>query len=340
MKRISNFFKSSLLLVLSFTVAFIIGELVLRSLGHRGVTEQAIKNIEVINDPVVNWRYMPGSVKFEEGVEHNYNNIGFRDIEHKLKKLSGDKRIVVVGDSITDGYGVKFNNIFSRVLQTKLNTAFEVINIAQGGMNFAQDVYLLKKYGVQYSPDIVVINFVLNDFDSGSLVTADDSYNKEKENKIGLLGGMSIDPRFKSFLKQSAFIYFVKRHIENIKGVYTGEEILTQDYFSRIWSNKNNRLQISTAFKELSKLSKQQNFDTYVLIWPVLIEYSTYRYADMHKWVIDEAEKNNIKSIDLIKAYSKYSFRDLQVTSADNIHPNKKGHELSVDTFIERLKNQ
>ena len=231
--------------------------------------------------------------------------------------------------------------MFSRKLQSSMGDTAEVINIAQGGMNTEQEIHLLKLYGIQLQPDIVILNFVLNDFDSGSTLKAKkertlagENQKETKANTIGLLGGISVDPEFKRLLKRSALIYFVKERLENVKGLLTGDVVLTQDYFTRTWNSSNNRKQVANSIKEFAVLSKENNFKAYIIIWPILNYFDNYRYKDIHAWVANEAKENNVIVIDLLEYYSKYSFRKLQVTSEDNVHPNRKGHELAVDAFL------
>lgn len=346
MSTIKNFVSSMLLMFISLFVAFLLGEIILRALGHHGVPEQIIKNLILTDDAVVDWRYNPGSVKYEGNVEYKYNKSGFRDIDHNLLANPGVKRIVVLGDSVTDGYGVNVDDMFSSILQSKMGSSTEVINIAQGGMDTKQEVHLFKLYGLQYKPDIVIVNFVLNDFDGGSSLKKGDTGKtknknaKKKSNTIGLLGGISVDPKFKSMLKRSALIYFVKERLENVKGLITGDEVLTQDYFTRTWGQVDSRASVSAAFKELSDLGKSNNFKPYVIIWPILNDFENYRYKDLHNWVTTETAKMGVKSIDLLPFYAKYSYRKLQVLSEDNVHPNRIGHEIAVDTFIKINSDQ
>lgn len=345
MAIIKNFVISSFMVLISLVVAFLLGEMIVRALGHHGVPEQVIKNIVLTDDSIVDWRYNPESIKYEGSVQYKYNKLGFRDIDHNLESKEGVKRIAVLGDSVTDGYGVNFEDMFSSILQSKMGDSTEILNFGQSGMDTKQEIHLLRKYGLKYKPNVVIVNFVLNDFDGGSSLkkkrnekTVNQASKKRKANTIGLLGGISVDPEFKKLLKRSALIYFVKERLENVKGLITGDEVLTQDYFTRTFGGIESRKRVSIAIKEFSELSNSNNFKPYIIIWPILNDFKNYRYKEMHDWVVIEAGKYNIHTIDLLTLYSKYSYRKLQVVSEDNVHPNRKGHEIAVDAFLMQYK--
>ena len=50
-----------ILLSLSVLCAAILGEMGLRLMGYKGAPESLIANIRPIDDPILNWRYLPGS---------------------------------------------------------------------------------------------------------------------------------------------------------------------------------------------------------------------------------------------------------------------------------------
>ena len=72
-------------------------------------------------------------------VESRYNSLRFRDREFGPKRR-GVRRVMVVGDSFTEGQGVKEPDTYARVLERRLNAAepgrFEVMNCGRRGDDF------------------------------------------------------------------------------------------------------------------------------------------------------------------------------------------------------------
>lgn len=95
------------------------------------------------------------------------NSRGFRDVEHPEEKAPGVCRIALLGDSVAFGWSLNFEQTLSRKLREKLPNpqAVEVLNFAVGGYDTEQEVATLMEEGVRFKPDIVLLAFVLNDFE-------------------------------------------------------------------------------------------------------------------------------------------------------------------------------
>lgn len=306
-------------------------EVGLRLLGYRGAPESIIKNMMLVDDPVLDWRYVPNS-HFQEGnVVYQYNERGFRGENHVFEKSPGTIRVVVLGDSVTDGYGVQWSEGFVAAVQYGLGNGYEVINLGMGGINTPQEIHLLEKIGIKFAPDYAVVNFILNDGDFYSSLTAARRADDTVQNKIGVLG-LQVSPALKRWLKSSAFIYFVKVRLEDLLGRFSGAQ--NHDYYMELWKNEQNKKKISEAFDKLSALSQQHGFQVVVLIWPLLIDYQDYRFGFVHEWVADAAKTRGFTALDLLPVFSASFYRNLQVSSEDHVHPNAAGHELAAAQFV------
>lgn len=98
------------------------------------------------------------------------NGHGFRGEPVDVEKPVGVHRIVMLGDSITFGNAVEWNETFSFILQQMLNERagsrkFEVLNLGVSGYNTRQELATLSELGLRYSPDLIVLNVCLNDSD-------------------------------------------------------------------------------------------------------------------------------------------------------------------------------
>lgn len=330
--RYKNFLYLILLILVSLFVSAMLGETILRLLGHHGAPVMSMRNINYVNDPILDWRNKPNSVrKFGGNVVYKYNNSGFRDLNHTLEKPQGISRIVVLGDSVTEGYGVKWQAMFTQVLQSKLGHGFEVINISAGGLNTPQEVYLFEQEGLAYKPDLVIVNFVMNDVDFYTNFKGIQRFHDQKNSEIGLLN-IRVNPKFKQFLKSSALIYFVKDRLENLKYRIVGRN--EGDYFTKLWASEKNRDKAIYGFEKLHILQKKNQFNVLVIIWPIVTSFDSYSYGSIHTWIEKEANKMKFETLDLLPCFSKIPYRKLQVSSVDNIHPNALGHKIAAEAFM------
>jgi|GEM_PF-3254967 len=110
----------------------------------------------------------PG-VKFfwPDWVSYKPNRYGHRDREFNPDKPSGTYRILVAGDSFTEGAGVSRSETFSHVLETQLNAqfgggncTFEVYNLGHCGMTTREEVSMLLAQAPTFQPDMIILAYV------------------------------------------------------------------------------------------------------------------------------------------------------------------------------------
>jgi lysophospholipase L1-like esterase len=122
-------------------------------------------------------------VKFQK-VPVRTNSFGFRGPEVRREKPPGTYRVALLGDSFAFGWGVKEDEIFARTLQDLLQAELlhrgtrtgqysginpelrkvEVLNFGVPGYSTFQEVALLKQTAMAFTPDVVIVYFVENDF--------------------------------------------------------------------------------------------------------------------------------------------------------------------------------
>ncbi|MGK7920817.1 MAG: hypothetical protein AB4080_12515 [Trichodesmium sp.] len=96
------------------------------------------------------------------------NQFGFNDRDYPLQKDSDKFRLLVVSDSFNWAGGKEGN--YTALLEKKFENFYgksqvEVINVGYPGTHTGEQLAMLKKYGLQYNPDLVVLGFFVgNDF--------------------------------------------------------------------------------------------------------------------------------------------------------------------------------
>jgi hypothetical protein len=112
---------------------------------------------------------------YEFKTEHAFNSSGFREREFSVKGPAGAMRILFVGDSFTEGFGVEEIDRFSNVAINNLGNGFEGVNIGQLATNPNHYFDNLKKFGLALNPDLVVMGvFLGNDFMGGGALPLPD----------------------------------------------------------------------------------------------------------------------------------------------------------------------
>jgi lysophospholipase L1-like esterase len=113
--------------------------------------------------PLATWT--PNKTHIHTTNEFSYevasNSLGIRDVEHTLEKPQGVKRIVVLGDSFTEGVGAPFDSAWHQRMAYYLNQdstlgEWEIINGAASGGDPFYGYEMLRRVGLQYEPDLVI----------------------------------------------------------------------------------------------------------------------------------------------------------------------------------------
>ena len=105
------------------------------------------------------WQHAPYAI-----VGH-YNADRCRDVA-RTPKREGATRVLVLGDSFTEGQGVRQGATFARVLEQRMRTTgrdVEVINCGRRGRDFPALFEAFELLVPAYEPDVVVYAMVLND---------------------------------------------------------------------------------------------------------------------------------------------------------------------------------
>ncbi len=151
--------------VIGIILAILILELLLRLMGAKPQTylrkfSQYHPVLGWVKTPNMDGEFIKGSRKIHEKI----NSHGLRDIEYTYDKPDSTFRILIIGDSFTEGYDVEFDYLFTEVLESMLNDSlrhsgyrYEIINAGTGGYSNDQEYLYYLHEGRKYSPDIVIM---------------------------------------------------------------------------------------------------------------------------------------------------------------------------------------
>ncbi len=121
-----------------------------------------------VPDPGVLYRLVPGSSGIYSGTQIQVNSLGLRDRDYAIPRPPGIERVLVLGDSMVFGVGVRPEETLPGQLGRFLAPA-EVINAGIFGYNLDQEISMLEEVGPRYRPDVVISCFVHNDIDNWGL---------------------------------------------------------------------------------------------------------------------------------------------------------------------------
>ena len=92
------------------------------------------------------------------------NNMGYRDYDYYLKDLNDKNNVIVVGDSITAGFGIKdYRNRYPNLLQEKLGNKWQIINISIPGWNIQDKVGAVLEYPYIDEVKLIIFQYYFDD---------------------------------------------------------------------------------------------------------------------------------------------------------------------------------
>jgi len=167
--RLDRFFRRPLVtsLLLAF-LAFAVPAATLE-VALRPYTPTAGKTTSLfVKDRVLGWRLRPSATEPWGGVMVAINARGLRGPELPYEKPAGTVRVLHLGDSVAFGFMVArwqdtFPFVADSLLAATTGRRVETINTSVGGYSPWQEYEVLRGEGIEYHPDVVVVDFVLND---------------------------------------------------------------------------------------------------------------------------------------------------------------------------------
>lgn len=145
------------------------------------------------------------------------NRFGFNDEDYPLQKPDNTIRILVLGDSFNwaGGRDKNYAAVLKKTFQHEnVTPPVEVINAGYPMMSTPQELMILKKYGLEYQPDVVVLGFFAgNDFTDGDpdikrIIVNDTYFEIDRRRELTIFGYPVVPTsRLVSFVKQKYVIW-------------------------------------------------------------------------------------------------------------------------------------
>lgn len=110
--------------------------------------------------------HIPGASFRVMGVDVSINSHGMRDEEVLLAKSPAVYRILMLGDSLTFGWGVELEDTVSQRLESMFQNRgvnAEILNTGVGNTNTSMQVAYFLNKGWKFNPNLVVLNYFIND---------------------------------------------------------------------------------------------------------------------------------------------------------------------------------
>ncbi len=279
-----------------------------------------------------------------------------------------NKTIWFIGDSVTNGYGVKFEDTYYSHLNQNLkneNLNFNIFASGMYGNNYVDNLLFAKNLSeILSKKDFVIYQFNYNDLiDIGSqrLKFSD----KDIPSRSFLMKLINSTNKFRyKYLNYSSFFQLLQHHasiiVRNTEGscFERGLDALgpyTYAFFADGYQNKS-KLVWDSFKKDILKIKKifsERDINFLILIVPISIQLNKHKKInklnydikcsniDPRKYLTEFLKRNNINLIDTTDYFLKFenNFKENLFHSFDTNHPNENGHKLISQSIKEELIN-
>lgn len=256
--------------------------------------------------PAIGHEHTPGTRAHLMGADVAISSQGLRDREFSTTPPPGRTRILMLGDSLTFGWGVEGQETYSKRLEDMLRKSgrdVEVINTGVGNYNTEMEVAYFLERGAKLKPHYVVLNYFINDAEP--------------------------TPRERSsFLSRNspAFVYFASRLDMAMRLVNAGDKKDWKSYYAGLYEGDEGIGRVAAAVERLARYCRENGIKLYLANQPELRNPAEYAFPQVDRMIEQIAAANQLGYIPLLPAVRDLPPESLWVTRPDP-HPSALAHE-------------
>lgn len=314
---------------------------------------------------------------FDYTVTYRYNSIGFRGRDQNLS--DSDKfRILMLGDSFTEGVGVANQDTFSSLVENQ--TGAEVVNAGVRKYSPLLEYLYLKNFGLELKPDLIVLNLNATD-----LIETDKYHQSIIKDENGQITHITApgrhflpltlriflwnNSRFYGYLQERVFplIYrtyqsFKSGSIQNQKkSVFSNHQfnmfsLIVDPAFNPEYQRFTNLM--FEDLDQIKQLTARRNIPFFVVIGPTAIDVSAAEWEILnniftlplefpkdypienkyHRDLEQYLNRNGIPFINLTAAFRQNSSPQNLLFFPNDGHWNAKGHAVAAKEILDYIR--
>lgn len=262
------------------------------------------------------------------------NPLGYRGPLYSLDPAQHAFRIVVIGDSVSEGLLIHdYSDVWPAVMEKRLQgivssasrvtQTVEVQNLGVNGYNTGQEVETLKDKGMKFAPHLIVLQYALNDDykDDGGIARqiVERAKNQEFVERVWE----------HPLLLRSSLYRFLKYRVLRIS--LTDRWTLSWNEMERIGSNR-----VAEYLKVLREVAS--DVPVVVVIFPWFDKgLDPYPYTERHSELTELARREQFRVIDLLPTFQRCAEEIKKPVNLDHVHPSVEGHRCAGESVADGI---
>lgn len=258
------------------------------------------------------------------------NGLGYHDGEWRIPKPRGTWRVLVLGDSFTEGMQVPrdalFTEVVERSLTERLERRIELVNLAKGGWGTVNELDALERWlEAGADPDAVLLVYFVNDataLESNPVLVED--LHRTLAQRGGALSRVSAAWDWMDWVVRKRRVARVT--LRDYRASFEGDE-RSQHQWRRS----------RRALAEMAELSREREFRFGVVLFPVLAQLDgDHGLTDLYALVEEHCRGLGVPYRCLLDAFRGRDALSLWISPV-NAHPNARGHAIAAGAVEEFL---
>ncbi len=278
-------------------------------------------------NPYLRYELIPGAKLGNISI----NSDGFRGPDYTILKPKNVFRIIMLGDSETLSVKLTQSETLPQQLEDLLNKMapgglrYEVLNFGVEGYCTFQELEMLKTKGLKYGPDLIILNYVLNDPEPGEYY-----FNKTFLMRHSALVRYWTYRIKKTLIRRERKRLNIHTEIDNYYYYHQPK------YFNPL----------KEAMLEIAKISAKNGKKLPIVIFPtssiVVKDFKeNYPYQKLHN-LIKSIPSGDIIFIDLIEEFNRLGLGPQEVSinyAYDESHKNRAALKAAAEYIYNTLRN-
>jgi lysophospholipase L1-like esterase len=364
--RVISFLKNVSIFLISSLIFFLLLELIAFRFIFRASDSP---KLEFVNGII---KYQPNQdgifrVKNEVKSHFRINSNGWNS-GHKSYELETTKyRIAIIGDSYVEAFSVNYYESLAECLESKLGQeAYQVYRFGISGAPMSQYLHMLREEVIKYSPDLVIIVLLHNDFaesyrfKQGVYVSSFLKLNIENNEIIEEIEPTPFHQPWYGWLRQTAtwryLAYRQKIRFGFLRNIIFGNKERANTYQANIAVSNlseeigNNEKIAEYIFMNIKKICEQNDSKLIIVmdgdrnsIYNGIKSFNLYKTGALRLNLLshDIAQKHGIHFIDLHPIFESHFARDHKPFNyRSDGHWNVYAHNLVAAELYGYIKNQ
>ena len=318
---IKNVTKNLIIILLSFLISLIFVEIILR-IKHNLRPNYDIemwkyaKQLKVKSkNPKINHTHKKNKTAILQNVEISINDYGQRDKNFKNFELKNYERsFLILGSSITLGWGVEKKNNFSSLLNSLSEKKSKNWIFVNGGVgNYNTERYVNNYFDNWEELEFtdVIVHFFVNDTE---LLDNNQINFFTKHTHVGVITWKLLNSFSAKLRKENLVNYYKEKYEDNYLGFINAKNEIIR----------------------LDKHCDEININCHLIIMPDIHQLNPYKLNFINKKMLEFSNQINLDYLDLTPSFQGINEKKIWNDFLDP-HPNSKGHKIIAENIFSYL---